>query len=150
MPNDDRLFQRVALTTSVVALIVFLALAAYFPRDWGISVNFVLGVAVGLASLGTLNWLVSRVTGSTAEGTPTRLLAAGLLHLAKYGLIALGFYLLLRSGHLRVPALAGGLLLPTAVLCLKSAGRSLNARVGVGAHSAESAPDGASDTPRSA
>ncbi len=132
MASDDRLFQRVALTTSVVALIVFLALAAYFPRQWGVSVSFALGVAIGLASLGALSWLVYRVTEGDAEGAKTRLLLAGLLHIAKYGLVAVALYLMVRTGHVNVAALAGGILLPTAVLCLKGAGRALNAKVGAG------------------
>jgi hypothetical protein len=129
MASDDRLFQRVALTTAIVAAIGFFALAAYFP--WKVSLNFALGVALGLASLGTLNWLVYRVTAGGTEGARRRLLAAGLLHVSKYALIGLGFYLLARMGWVHPLALVAGLTLPTAVLCLKGAGRALNDKVGV-------------------
>jgi len=129
MASDDRLFQRVALTTAVLTAIGFLALAAYFP--WQVSLNFALGAALGLASLGTLNWLVYRVTAGGAEGARGRLLAAGLLHLGKYALIGLGFYLLARMRWVHALGLIAGLTLPTAVLCLKAAGRVLNDKLGV-------------------
>ncbi len=129
MASDDRLFPRVALTALVVAAIVFLALAAYFP--WSVSLSFALGVALGLASLGSLSWLVYRVTAGDAEEARRRLLAAGLLHVGKYALIGLGFYFLFRMGWVHPLALVAGLALPTAVLCLKGAGRALNAKLGV-------------------
>jgi hypothetical protein len=129
MASDDRLFHRVALTTGVVAAVAFLALAAYFP--WAVSLSFALGVGLGLASLGTLSWLVYRVTAGEAEGARKRLFAAGLLHVGKYALIGLAFYLLFRMAWVHPLALVAGITLPTAVLCLKGAGRVLNDRLGV-------------------
>ena len=56
---------------------------------------------------------------------------SGLLHIGKYGLIAAGLYLLFSADAANAPALAAGFTLPTAVLCLKEAGRRVNAKIGV-------------------
>ena len=130
MASDDGLFRRVALTSLVVTVIVFCALAAVFP--WPVSISFVLGAAIGLASLGTLNALVRGFVPTDAEGRRRRLLVPGVLQIGKYGLIAAVFYVLFRSGAANGPALAAGVTLPTAVLCLKEAGRRVNAKMDVG------------------
>jgi hypothetical protein len=130
MASDEGLFRRVVLTSLVVTAIVFCALAAYFP--WAVSLSFALGAATGLASLGTLHALVQRFVTVDAEGRPRSLVVPGLLQIGKYGLIAAAFYLLFRSGAANGPALAAGVTLPTAVLCLKEAGRRVNAKLGVG------------------
>jgi hypothetical protein len=129
MARDDGLFRRVAITSLVVTVIVFSALAVYFP--WHVSISFALGAATGLASLGTLDAMV-RGLGATTQGRKRRLWVSGALHLAKYGLIAVAFYLLLRIGSASAPALAAGFTVPTAVLCLKEAGRRANAKTGAG------------------
>jgi hypothetical protein len=129
MASDSGGFHRLVLTTLVVTTIVFFGLASYFP--WLVSTNFALGVATGLLSLGTLNWMVSGLAGESS-GRPARgLWAVGALHLAKYALIALGLYALFAAGWAHAPALAAGFTLPTLVLCLKEAGRRLNARLGI-------------------
>jgi len=129
MAGDRGAFRRVALTTGIVATIAFFGLAAYFP--WIVGLNFVLGVAVGLASLGTLNWMVYGIPADDAARGRRALLAAGVLHLGKYALIALALYLLFAGGGAHAPALAAGFTLPTAVLCLKEAGGRLNSRLGL-------------------
>jgi hypothetical protein len=129
MANGEGPFRRVAITSLVVTVIVFCALAAYFP--WPVSISFALGAATGLASLSTLDVMV-RGLGATADSPKRRLWAPGALHLGKYILIAIAFYLLLRFASASAPALAAGFTVPTAVLCLKEAGRRVNARIGAG------------------
>ncbi|MBM3477115.1 MAG: hypothetical protein FJX75_27930 [Armatimonadetes bacterium] len=129
MASDAGLFRRVALTSLVVTAIVACALAAYFP--WPVGLSFVLGVATGLASLGTLDALVRGFVTVDAQGRRSSLLVPGLLQIGKYGLIAAAFYLLFRTGAANGPALAAGVTLPTAVLCLKEAGRRVNRKLGV-------------------
>ncbi|MBM3497395.1 MAG: hypothetical protein FJX74_01870 [Armatimonadetes bacterium] len=129
MARDEGLFRRVAITSLVVTAIVFGALAAYFP--WPVGVSFVLGAATGLASLGTLEALVGGLTAVEAAARRRRLLVLGGVQLLKYGLIGVAFYLLFALGAANGPALAAGVTLPTAVLCLKEAGRRVNRKVGV-------------------
>jgi hypothetical protein len=129
MAKDEGPFRRVAITSLVVTVVVFLALAAYFP--WHVSISFALGAATGLASLGTLDAMV-RGLGATGDGRRHRLWGWGALHVGKYILIGVAFYLLLRFGSASAPALAGGFTVPTAVLCLKEAGRRVNAKIGAG------------------
>ncbi len=129
MARDEGLFGRVALTSLVVTVIVYCALAAYFP--WPVGINFVLGAATGLASLGTLDLLVRGVVTTGAERRRRPLLIAGVLQLLKYGLIGAVFYALFACGVANGPALAAGVTLPTAVLCLKEAGRRVNRKLGV-------------------
>ena len=130
MARDEGLFRRVATTSLVVTAIVFGALAAYFP--WPVSISFALGAATGLASLGTLDALVRGLVATEAEGRRRRLLISGALQFLKYGLIGGAFYALFVVGAANGPALAAGVTLPTAVLCLKEAGRRVNRRMGVG------------------
>jgi hypothetical protein len=130
MGSADGSFHRLVLTTLVVGTIGFFGLAAYFP--WIVSINFALGVAAGLVSLGTLNWMVSGLTAGASQQGHRALWAVGALHLGKYALIGLGLYGLFAAGWAHGPALAGGFTLPTFVLCLKEVGRRLNARLGVG------------------
>ena len=129
MASDEGLFRRVALTSLVVTAIVFCGLAAYLP--FSVSLSFALGAATGLASLGTLAAMVRGLGTGERGKQKRRLWLAGLLQVGKYGLIAGGLYLLFRTGSANAPALAGGFTLPTAVLCLKEAGRRVNRRVGV-------------------
>jgi hypothetical protein len=129
MTGDRGAFGRIALTSLVVAAIVFFALAAYFP--WAVSINFALGMATGLVSLGSLHWMVYDLTAGEPGRRGGALWVAGILHLAKYGVIALALYALFATGRAHAPALAAGFTLPTAVLCLKEVGRRLNAGVGV-------------------
>jgi len=130
MARDEGLFGRVALTSLVVTAIVFGALAAYFP--WPVSVSFVLGAATGLASLGTLDLLVRGLGGGDPATQRRRLLVSGVLQVLKYGLIGVAFYALFALRAANGPALAAGVTLPTAVLCLKEAGRRVNKKIGVG------------------
>ena len=130
MGSANGRFHRLVLTTLVVGTIGFFGLAAYFP--WIISINFALGVAAGLVSLGTLNWMVSGLTAGASHESHRALWVIGVLHLGKYALIGAGLYVLFSAGWAHGPALAGGLTLPTLVLCLKEAGRRLTARIGVG------------------
>ncbi len=129
MTSDRGRFQRLVLTTLVVGTIVFFGLAAYFP--WVVSINFALGVAAGLASLGTLNWMVFGLTADSSERPARALWAVGALHLGKYALIGLGLYALFAVGWAHAPGLAAGFTLPTVVLCLKEAGRRLNEKLGI-------------------
>lgn len=145
MASDGGAFRRVALTTGVVATIGFFGLAAYFP--WIVSLNFVLGVAAGLVSLGTLHWMVYGIPAEDAARGRRALLAAGVLHLGKYALIALALYLLFAGGWAHAPALAAGFSLPTAVLCLKEAGRRLNSRVGVPTAESSETKEGIGESP---
>jgi hypothetical protein len=73
-----------------------------------------------------------RGLGAAADGRKRRLWVSGALHLGKYILIGAAFYLLLRFGSASAPGLAAGFTVPTAVLCLKEAGRRVNAKVGAG------------------
>lgn len=129
MATDEGLFRRVALTSLVVAAIVVCGLAAYFPLN--VSISFALGAAAGLASLGTLAAMVRGLGEGGPEQHKRRLWVSGLFHIGKYGLIAAGLYLLFRADVASAPALAGGFTLPTLVLCLKGAGRRVNARMGL-------------------
>jgi ATP synthase I chain len=129
MVTDDGLLRRVVLTSLVVGAAVSLGLAAYLP--WPAAANFAVGVAIGLASLSALAWLVSRVTDPTHQPGKAQLVVAALLNVGKYALIAAVLYLLLRSGRMQPVPLAAGFTVPTLVLCLKGAGRALNAKLGV-------------------
>jgi hypothetical protein len=60
------------------------------------------------------------------------LLVSGVLQVLKYGLIGVAFYALFALRAANGPALAAGVTLPTAVLCLKEAGRRVNKKIGVG------------------
>lgn len=130
MGSANGRFHRLVLATLVVGTIGFFGLAAYFP--WIVSINFALGVAAGLVSLGALNWMVFGLAGGGPQQGHRALWAVGALHLGKYALIGVGLYVLFAVGWAHGPALAGGFTLPTLVLCLKEAGRRLNARLGVG------------------
>ena len=130
MARDEGLFRRVALTSLVVTVIVSCALAAYFP--WPVCLSFVVGAGTGLASLGTLDALVRGLVAADGQERKRRLLVTGALQIGKYSVIAGAFYLLFRFGVANGPALAAGFTLPTAVLCLKEAGRRTNAKLGVG------------------
>jgi hypothetical protein len=140
---DEGLFRRVAITSLVVTVIVYLALAARLP--WTVGVSFVLGAALGLASLAALDaWTRSLVPAEPAS-QQRRLLTATALNIGKYGLLGAGLYLLFAHGLANVPALAGGFTVPTLVLCLKAVGRTanrgLNAGKGPPANSRETAPE---------
>jgi len=130
MARDEALFRRVGVTSLVVTGVVVTALAACFP--WTVSLSFALGAATGLASLATLDAMVRGLTAPGPSARKRRLWVLSALHIGKYGLIAVGLYLLFRTGSANAPALAAGLTLPTAVLCLKEAGRRVNAGVGLG------------------
>lgn len=146
MANDGGAFRRAALTTGIVATIAFFGLSAYFP--WIVGLNFVLGVAAGLLSLGTLHWMVYGIPAGDAARGRRALMAAGVLHLGKYALIALALYLLFAGGWAHAPALAAGFSLPTAVLCLKEAGRRLNSRLGVPTAESSDPSEGLRESPR--
>ena len=145
MASDGGAFRRVALTTGVVTIIAFFGLATYFP--WIVSINFVLGVAAGLVSLGTLHWMVYGIAADDPLRGRQALAVAGLLHLGKYALIALALYLLFASGWAHAPALAAGFTLPTAVLCLKEAGRRLNSKLGVPTTESHEVNEGIGESP---
>jgi hypothetical protein len=129
MGSDRGTFGRLASTTLVVAAIAFFGLATYFP--WIVPINLALGTAIGLVSLGALHWMVHGLTASDPGRGRQALWVVGMLHVGKYGLIGLALYLLFAGGYAHAPALAAGFTLPTAVLCLKEAGRRLNLRLGV-------------------
>jgi asparagine N-glycosylation enzyme membrane subunit Stt3 len=129
MARDEGLFRRVAATSLIVTVIAFCALTAYFP--WPVGLSFVLGAATGLASLGTLDLLVRGLVAADAAGRQRRLLISGMLQVGKFALIAVAFYALFTSGAANGPALAAVVTLPTAVLCLKEAGRRVNRKLGV-------------------
>jgi len=130
MGRDEGLFRRVTLTSLIVTVVVFGALTAYFP--WPVGLSFVLGAATGLASLGTLEALVRGLTATELQARRRQLLVCGAVQLLKYSLIGAAFYVLFTLGAANGPALAAGVTLPTAVLCLKEAGRRVNRKLGVG------------------
>jgi hypothetical protein len=129
MASDKGAFAPLAFTTLAVAVILFFGLAACFP--WIIPLNFALGAAIGLVSLGALHWMVLGLGASDPNRARRALWLPATLHLGKYALIGLVLYLLFASGYARVPALAGGFTLPTAVLCLREARGRLKTRFGV-------------------
>lgn len=129
MARDDRLLRRVMVTTLVVTVIVFGALEAYFP--WEVGVSFVLGVAAGVGSFALLHQMVAGVGRAGSEGKSPRVAGMALLYVGKYLIIGAVFYLLFISGRASIPAIAAGFTLPTAVLCLKEAGRRVNKAVGI-------------------
>ena len=129
MARDDRLLHRMTVTTLVVAVVVFVALAAYF--SWSAGVSFLLGVGVGLGSFAVLWRMVSGIGRGKPEGSRGSTVGVILLYVGKYVAIAALFYALVAWGEVSIVALAAGLTLPTAVLCLKEAGRRVNKTVGV-------------------
>jgi len=129
MARDDRLLHRMTVTTSAVAVVVFVALAAYF--SWSVGVSFLLGVGVGLGSIAVLWRMVSGIGRGEPEGKRGFTVGVILLYVGKYVAIAALFYALVAWGEVSIVALAAGLTLPTAVLCLKEAGRRVNNAVGI-------------------
>jgi hypothetical protein len=118
---DEAFLERLYRTTALVGVIVAALVAGRL--GWRVGAGFLMGAALGLGSLRSLEWLVRRMTRPGASAR--KFTAAALLKIPAMGL-AVGLVVWLAGGELPVlVAVGAGVALLPAVIVLKLLGRWL-------------------------
>ncbi len=124
--NPLNFIHRVYRTTAVASLIVALALLGYF--GWVGAANYLLGALIGIA----LMWMLERTVDvgiraamrdGKARGSGGAIIVG--INIVKYMAVAVGLYLLVTNGAVRIWFLLAGYGTIYAIIALKMVGRLL-------------------------
>jgi len=121
-------FRRTYVTTTVVGAL--LGLWMWGTGHGGQALGLLVGVVIGLLTLGAVVFVVNAVVRPPEEQVGPRWPYVA-LHVSKFLLIAVAFYLMSRWAMDRLLFVAIGYGLPIAVAVLKVFGAALNRRLGV-------------------
>jgi hypothetical protein len=115
---DERFLARTYRTGVLIGLLIAIVLGLAYRV--GAALSFAIGGALSLGLLWLLEYTVSRYLGSSGGSKNSKVLLA--LILAKYPVLMVGFYFLVKASWLSPGALAAGLGLSFGTIALKAFG----------------------------